>query len=58
MVNNRTIGTQKSRQRLIPLPVLCIILQKGGMRMKSKYSGYMGKIMEVDLTTETVREYP
>ena len=26
--------------------------------MKSKYSGYMGKIMEVDLTTETVREYP
>ena len=26
--------------------------------MESKYSGYMGKIMEVDLTTETVREYP
>ena len=26
--------------------------------MKSKYSGYMGKVMEVDLTTETVREYP
>lgn len=26
--------------------------------MQSKYSGYMGKIMEVDLTTETVREYP
>lgn len=26
--------------------------------MKSKYSGYMGKIMQVDLSTETVKEYP
>lgn len=26
--------------------------------MSSKYSGYMGKVMEVDLTTETVTEYP
>jgi len=26
--------------------------------MKSKYSGYMGKIMEIDLGTESVREYP
>ena len=26
--------------------------------MESKYAGYMGKIMEVDLTNETVREYP
>ena len=26
--------------------------------MKSKYAGYMGKVMLVDLTTETVSEYP
>ena len=26
--------------------------------MKSKYAGYMGKVMLVDLTTETVTEYP
>ena len=26
--------------------------------MSSKYSGYMGKVMAVDLTTETVSEYP
>ena len=26
--------------------------------MTSKYSGYMGKVMMVDLTTETVTEYP
>ncbi len=26
--------------------------------MESKYAGYMGKIMQVDLTTETVKEYP
>jgi len=26
--------------------------------MKSKYAGYMGKVMMVDLTTETVTEYP
>ena len=26
--------------------------------MSSKYGGYMGKIMEIDLTTETVCEYP
>ena len=26
--------------------------------MESKYAGYMGKIMEADLTNETVREYP
>ena len=26
--------------------------------MKSKYAGYMGKIMMVDLSTETVTEYP
>ncbi|MBO5300615.1 MAG: aldehyde:ferredoxin oxidoreductase, partial [Peptococcaceae bacterium] len=26
--------------------------------MSLKYSGYMGKVMAVDLTTETVSEYP
>ena len=26
--------------------------------MSSKYGGYMGKVMEIDLTTETVKEYP
>ena len=26
--------------------------------MSSKYSGYMGKVMEIDLTTETAKEYP
>ena len=26
--------------------------------MKSKYAGYMGKVMLVDLSTETVTEYP
>ena len=26
--------------------------------MKSKYAGYMGKVMMIDLTTETVTEYP
>ena len=26
--------------------------------MASKYAGYMGKVMMVDLTTETVAEYP
>ncbi len=26
--------------------------------MESKYAGYMGKVMAVDLTTETVTEYP
>ena len=26
--------------------------------MKSKYAGYMGKVMLVDLTTETISEYP
>ena len=26
--------------------------------MASKYAGYMGKVMMVDLTTETVTEYP
>ena len=26
--------------------------------MSSKYGGYMGKVMAVDLTTETVTEYP
>jgi len=26
--------------------------------MESKYAGYMGKVMLVDLTTETVQEYP
>jgi len=26
--------------------------------MESKYAGYMGKVMLVDLTTETVTEYP
>ncbi|MBP3673682.1 MAG: aldehyde ferredoxin oxidoreductase family protein [Oscillospiraceae bacterium] len=26
--------------------------------MESKYGGYMGKVMQVDLTTETVQEYP
>ena len=26
--------------------------------MTSKYAGYMGKVMAVDLTTETVTEYP
>lgn len=26
--------------------------------MELKYAGYMGKIMQVDLTTETVKEYP
>ena len=26
--------------------------------MESKYAGYMGKVMMVDLTTETVTEYP
>ena len=26
--------------------------------MRSKYAGYMGKVMLVDLTSETVTEYP
>ena len=26
--------------------------------MASKYAGYMGKVMLVDLSTETVTEYP
>ena len=26
--------------------------------MASKYAGYMGKVIMVDLTTQTVREYP
>ena len=26
--------------------------------MPSKYGGYMGKVMEVDLSTEQVSEYP
>ena len=26
--------------------------------MKTKYAGYMGKVMTIDLTTETVSEYP
>ncbi len=26
--------------------------------MGSKYAGYMGKVMQIDLTTETVKEYP
>ena len=26
--------------------------------MASKYAGYMGKVMMVDLTTETISEYP
>lgn len=26
--------------------------------MSSNYGGYMGKVMEIDLTTETVKEYP
>jgi len=26
--------------------------------MKSKYSGYMGKVVEIDLYAETVHEYP
>ena len=26
--------------------------------MTSKYAGYMGRVMMVDLTTETVTEYP
>ena len=26
--------------------------------MKSKYAGYMGKVVMVDLTTETISEYP
>ena len=26
--------------------------------MPSKYAGYMGKVIQVDLTTETVTEYP
>ena len=26
--------------------------------MSSKYGGYMGKVMEIDLTTETAKEYP
>ena len=26
--------------------------------MKSRYAGYMGRVMLVDLTTETVSEYP
>ena len=26
--------------------------------MASKYAGYMGKVMMVDLTSETVTEYP
>ena len=26
--------------------------------MKTKYAGYMGKVMLVDLSTETVSEYP
>ena len=26
--------------------------------MASKYAGYMGKVIQVDLTTETVTEYP
>ena len=26
--------------------------------MQSKYAGYMGKVMLVDLTAETVAEYP
>ena len=32
--------------------------KKEGMPMNSKYAGYMGKVMMVDLTTETVTEYP
>ena len=26
--------------------------------MQTKYAGYMGKVMMVDLSTETVSEYP
>ena len=26
--------------------------------MPSKYAGYMGKVMMIDLSTETVSEYP
>ena len=26
--------------------------------MQTKYAGYMGKVIMVDLTTETVSEYP
>ena len=26
--------------------------------MASKYAGYMGKVILIDLTTQTVREYP
>ena len=26
--------------------------------MATQYGGYMGKILQIDLTTETAREYP
>ena len=26
--------------------------------MATKYGGYMGRILQIDLTTETVKEYP
>ena len=33
-----------------------IINKKEGSPMQTKYAGYMGKVMLVDLTTETVAE--
>ena len=35
-----------------------IMVKKEGLPMASKYAGYMGKVVMVDLTTETVSEYP
>ena len=34
------------------------MIKKEGAPMASKYAGYMGKVIMVDLTTQTVREYP
>jgi len=30
------------------------MIEKEGLQMASKYAGYMGKVIMVDLTTETV----
>ena len=32
--------------------------EKGGIPMATQYGGYMGKILQIDLTAETAREYP